>query len=82
MKLSEAAKCYEECFGPDNAEGAGGCLYDNCPLHEDVQITSGSPDDEEGQITWRIEGCSVLSRFEDWLKDKTAGTPYPEEERQ
>lgn len=75
MKLSEAVKCYEECFGPDNSEGAGGCLYDNCPLHEEIEITTGSPHDEGGQITWRIEGCSLLTGLEAQLKDKKPGVP-------
>lgn len=79
MKLSEAVKCFEECMGPDNADGAGGCLYENCPLHEDVLITSGEISDEVGEITWRIEGCSLMGKWEDLLKDKKAGTPYPEE---
>ena len=74
MKLSEAAKCYEECFGEENSEGAGGCLYENCPLLEDVEITAGDISDDHGQITWRVEGCSLLGRLEEFLKDKTPGT--------
>jgi len=74
MKPSEAAKCFEECFGPDNANGAGGCLYDNCPLHEEIEIVVGDRSNETGQITWKIEGCSMLVAFEDQLKDKEAGT--------
>ncbi|GAG60459.1 unnamed protein product [marine sediment metagenome] len=79
MKLSEAVKCYEECFGDDNSEGAGGCLYDNCPLHEAIEITAGRPSDEGGQITWKIEGCSLLGSLEEQLKDKVPGVPFPED---
>lgn len=78
MKLSEAAKCYEECFSEANNEGAGGCLYENCPLHEQIEITVGGPDDEYGQITWMAEGCSLLGKLEESLKDKIPGVPYPE----
>lgn len=74
MKLSEATKCYEECFGPDNEYGAGGCLYENCPLLEEAEITAGDFSDEKGLITWRIEWCSLLGRLGELLKDKTPGT--------
>ena len=80
MKLSEAVKCYEECFGEDNSKGAGGCLYDNCPLHEEIEIAAGYPSEEGGQITWKIEGCSLLGRLEEQLKDRVSGVPYPEED--
>ena len=80
MKLSEAVKCYEECFDLDNSDGAGGCLYENCPLHEEVTVISGDPSDVDGQTTWKIGGCSLLSKVEEWLEDKTPGVPYPEED--
>lgn len=79
MKLSDAAKRFEECFELDNLHGDGGCLYNNCPLHDNVEITSGAPYDEEGQIIWRIGGCTLMSNFEKWLKKKKPGTPYPKE---
>ena len=79
MKLSEVAKCYEECFGPDNSDGAGGCLYQNCPLHKPLEINVGDPEGEGGQITWKFEGCSLVGLLEDQLEDKTPGVPYPEE---
>ncbi|MBA7694061.1 hypothetical protein ES703_102663 [subsurface metagenome] len=79
MKLSEAVKCYEECFGPANSDGNGGCLFENCPLLDDVEVNAGGTSEEEGQITWKIEGCSLLSKVEEWLKDKKVPQAYPEE---
>jgi len=79
MKLSEAVKCYEECFDPKNPKGKYGCLYENCPLYEDVKIENGSPDDKQCQLTWKIEGCTLMAQFEKWLKYKKPGIPYPEE---
>lgn len=73
MKLSEAIKHYEQCFGPENP--SQGCYYENCPLLDIVKVTSGDIHDEEGQITWKIQGCSLLAMFEGWLKRKKPGTP-------
>jgi hypothetical protein len=72
MKLSDAAKHYEECFGPENPDF--GCLYDNCPLHKNIRITAGVPYDEGGEIAWRIEGCSLMAKLERWLKGRKPGT--------
>ncbi len=79
MKFSEAATRYEECFGQGNSDGGGGCLYEDCPLHKIVVITAGAPDDEQGEITWRVEGCTLMGQFEEWFKNKKPGTRYPEE---
>jgi hypothetical protein len=78
VKLSEAVACFEKCFSPENNDGSRGCLYENCPLHDEFTIVAGAHFDEEGQITWKIGGCSLLAMFENKLKRKKAGTPYPE----
>lgn len=74
MKLSEAVKQYEKCMSQDS-----GCLVDNCPLHKDMEIDAGCLHDEKGQLTWRIGGCTVMGIFEEWLKRKKPGKPYPDE---
>jgi len=74
MKLSDAAKQYEECM----KEG-GPCLVKDCPLHGDITLKIGNPSDEFGTITWRVEACSLMGRFQDWLKKKRPGKPYDDE---
>lgn len=71
MKLSDAAKQYEECM----KEG-GSCLVKNCPLQQEIPVKIGDKGDEFGQLTWRVEGCTLMGRFQDWLKKKKPGTPY------
>ena len=73
MKLSEAVKQYEECMNPP-----GPCLVKDCPLHKDMVLKIGDPSDEFGQMTWKIGGCSLMGRFEDFLKNKKPGEPYDE----
>jgi len=76
MKLSEAVKCYEYCFGPENPSYA--CAYDNCPLHDALKIVAGDLSGEGGKMTWQIEGCSLLSMLEKVLKNKKPGKLIPE----
>lgn len=71
MKLSDVAKQFEECM-----EEGGPCLVKNCPLSQEITIKIGDKGDEFGQITWRVEGCSLMGRFQDWLKNKKPGELY------
>lgn len=70
MKLGEAVKQYETCM-----KGDFGCLADNCPLLQQISLAIGEPTDIDGAIRWKIGGCSLMSRFEEWLKRKKPGTP-------
>lgn len=73
MKLSEAVKQYEECMGKDNERG---CLVKDCPLNSRMRLTIGDSYDVTGGFIWTIGGCTVMSLFEDWLKNKKPGRPY------
>lgn len=75
MKLSDAAKQYEECM-----KEPGPCLMRNCPLYKEISIQAGSPDAEWGQLTLKIEGCSLMGRFSDFLRKKKPGEPIDEED--
>jgi len=72
MKVSEAARQYEECMAGDN-----GCLVDECPLSKAMTLVIGDLSEEFGEMVWKIEGCSLMGRFEDWLRNKKPGKPYP-----
>ncbi len=67
MKLSDAAKQYEKCNPP------GPCLLRNCPLHKYVRISISGPDAEWGSLTWDIEGCLLMGKLEDFLRNKKPG---------
>jgi hypothetical protein len=71
MRLSEAAKQYEEC-----TKESGPCLVKDCPLSKEMTIKIGSLSEEFGQMTWKVEGCTLMGLFEDWLKNKKPGKPY------
>lgn len=68
MKLVDAAKQYTKCMSQDY-----GCLVENCPLRGKMRLEIGVSDDEDGGMTWRIEGCALMTRFEDFLKNKKPG---------
>jgi len=74
MKLSAAVKQYEECM-----ENSGPCLVKNCPLYKSITISIGSPDDQFGEIKWKVEGCALVGLLEEWLKNKKPGEPYEDE---
>ncbi len=68
MNLMEAVKQYEECM-----KGPGYCLMEPCPLHKKIKIDAGDVSDEKGELTWRVEGCTLMAMFERWLKNKKPG---------
>jgi len=74
MRLSDAAKQFEECM-----KAGGPCLVKDCPLAKEITVKVGDQDQEFGQITWRLEVCSLMGRLQDWLKNKKPGEPYDEE---
>jgi hypothetical protein len=78
MKISEAAKQWEECFSPENSDASGGCLFKNCPLIKKIKIETGDKSDETGAITWHVEGCTLFALLEKWFKKQKPGTLYPE----
>jgi Zn-finger protein len=75
VKVSEAAKYYEDCMEhPEIAD------CENCPLYKILTIKIGEGfGSDGGSITWKIQGCSLVDVFEQWLKDKKPGTPIDSE---
>ena len=71
MKLSEAAKQYEECM-----ENLGPCLIKDCPLKENITIGIGSLDDEGSKITWDINCGSLMGKIDEFLKKKKVREGY------
>lgn len=73
MKLSEAAKIYEECMKGTNLAPLKDCS--GCPLYKFMTLDFGEKHDAHGKLTWKIQGCSMMAFFEQWLKTKKPGQP-------
>jgi hypothetical protein len=68
MKLSEAAKQYEECM-----ENLGPCLIKDCPLKENITIRIGNLNNEGSEITWNVNCGCLMGKIDEFLKKKTLG---------
>ncbi len=76
MKLSEAMALYEECEKASDYS----CQFKSCPFHKNITLTIGGESSEGGEIKWKIEGCSLLSKLEKYIKRLKKPEPYPVED--